>query len=201
MNKTSTTAVNRETAPNNIRIGMIWAQAINGVIGKDGLMPWHIPEDLAHFKRLTLGKPVIMGRRTWDSLPERFRPLEGRRNIVVTRQDQWVADGVNVCHSFASAVALVDVEAGAGASAGASAAALDASHHSEVDVWVIGGGEIYRQAMLQATILVVTEINRHCEGDTYAPQITGEWTPTHEQLPPWQRSRSGLEYRFITYTR
>ena len=75
------------------RIGLIWAQARGGVIGKDGAMPWHLPEDLAHFKRTTLGCPVIMGRKTWDSLPPKFRPLPGRRNIVVTRNTQWQADG------------------------------------------------------------------------------------------------------------
>jgi dihydrofolate reductase len=68
------------------RIGLIWAQARGGVIGKDGTMPWHLPEDLAHFKRTTLSHPVIMGRKTWESLPPRFRPLPGRANLVVTRQ-------------------------------------------------------------------------------------------------------------------
>ena len=71
------------------QVGLIWAQARGGVIGKDGVMPWHLPEDLAHFKRTTLSHPVIMGRRTWDSVPPRFRPLPERRNIVVTRQGDW----------------------------------------------------------------------------------------------------------------
>ena len=79
---------------NHMDIALIYARAANGVIGKDGTMPWHLPEDLAHFKRLTLGCPVIMGRKTWDSLPERFRPLPGRINIVITRQPDWHQDGV-----------------------------------------------------------------------------------------------------------
>ncbi len=70
---------------------LIWASARNGVIGKDHTMPWHLPEDLAHFKSTTLGSPVIMGRKTWDSLPEKFRPLAGRLNVVMTRQTQWSA--------------------------------------------------------------------------------------------------------------
>ena len=72
---------------------LIFARAANGVIGKNGTLPWHLPEDLAHFKRTTLGCPVIMGRKTWDSLPPRFRPLPGRLNIVVTRQSDWQAEG------------------------------------------------------------------------------------------------------------
>ena len=77
----------------SMEIALIYARAANGVIGKDGTMPWHLPEDLAHFKQLTQGSPVIMGRKTWDSLPPRFRPLPGRTNIVITRQPGWQADG------------------------------------------------------------------------------------------------------------
>lgn len=76
-----------------MRLHLILARAANGVIGNNNALPWHLPEDLAHFKRLTSGCPVIMGRKTWDSLPARFRPLPGRRNIVVTRQPDWQADG------------------------------------------------------------------------------------------------------------
>ena len=78
------------------RISLIWAQAADGVIGEAGSIPWHLPEDLAHFKELTHGGAVIMGRRTWDSLPERFRPLAGRRNIVITRQKDWSVEGATV---------------------------------------------------------------------------------------------------------
>ena len=74
-------------------VGLIWAEAHGGVIGAEGGMPWNVPEDLAHFKEITLGAPVIMGRKTWDSLPERFRPLPGRENIVITRQQDWSAEG------------------------------------------------------------------------------------------------------------
>ena len=76
-----------------MRLGLVWAQARGGVIGKDGGMPWHVPEDLAHFKAVTSGHPVIMGRRTWESFPARFRPLPGRRNIVVTASPSWAEPG------------------------------------------------------------------------------------------------------------
>ena len=87
-----------------MKIGMIFARARNGVIGKGGVMPWHLPEDLAHFKRVTLGCPVIMGRKTWDSLPPRFRPLPGRINIVVTRQGDWCAAGATRASSLSQAI-------------------------------------------------------------------------------------------------
>src|SRR5690606_18681852 len=101
------------------RVGLIWAESIGGVIGYQGAMPWHLPEDLAHFKDLTMGSPVIMGRKSWDALPERFRPLPGRQNIVVTRQADWQADGADVAHSVSAALEL------------AAASAAD-------EVWVIG---------------------------------------------------------------
>ena len=87
-------------------LGLIFARARNGVIGRDNQMPWHLPEDLAHFKATTLGQPVIMGRKTWDSLPPRFRPLPGRLNVVITRQPHWVAEGAQVAHSLPEALAL-----------------------------------------------------------------------------------------------
>ena len=116
---------------------LIYARARNGVIGRDGRMPWHLPEDLAHFKRATLGSPVIMGRKTWESLPPVFRPLPGRRNIVVTRQGDWQASGAEVAHSLEQALALCQ----------------DAPL-----AWVMGGADIYRQALPLAQQVVVTEI-------------------------------------------
>ena len=85
-------------------VGLIWAEAAGGVIGAEGGMPWHVPEDMAHFKEITLGAPVVMGRKTWDSLPERFRPLEGRENIVITRQQDWTAEGARRAATVAEAV-------------------------------------------------------------------------------------------------
>ncbi len=90
---------------------LIYARAANGVIGKDGTMPWHLPEDMAHFKRLTSGCPVIMGRKTWDSLPPRFRPLPGRSNIVVTRQPDWHENGVQRSSSLREALQICEQSA------------------------------------------------------------------------------------------
>jgi dihydrofolate reductase len=104
-----------------MKLGLIFARARNGVIGKAGGLPWHLPEDMAHFKQVTMGCPVIMGRKTWDSLPERFRPLPGRTNIVVTRAPQWNAPGAVRAASLPEAVALCT---------------------GQPQAWVIGGADI-----------------------------------------------------------
>ncbi|MGI5340724.1 dihydrofolate reductase [Streptomyces sp. CA-181903] len=168
-------------------VGLIWAQARDGVIGAGNAIPWHLPEDLAHFKAVTLGHPVVMGRRTWDSLPPRFRPLPGRRNIVVTRDPDWAADGADRAGSVAEALRLA-------------AEPQDASAPAEV--WVIGGGEIYRAALEYATVLAVTEVDLTVDGgDTYAPALDGSWTLTEDT--GWQTSASaaGPRYRMRGYAR
>lgn len=158
-------------------LGLIWAQTLDGVIGADGVMPWHLPEDLAHFRAVTRGKTVIMGRRTWDSLPERFRPLPGRQNIVITRQLDWAGEGASVAHGVDDALALADGP-----------------------VWVIGGAEIYRLALPYADALEVTEIDADIAGDTLAPAITAEWTVNETgSTADWLRSSTGLPYRFVGY--
>ena len=159
------------------RISLIWAQARNGVIGKDGVMPWHLPEDLAHFKRTTLSHPVIMGRRTWDSIPPRFRPLPGRRNIVVTRQADWQETGVE------SAPSLVD--------------ALQKCENDR-QVWIIGGAQIYAQALPLADCVEVTEIGQDFDGDAYAPTLGPEWK---EAAREHHTSASGLPFCFVRYLR
>lgn len=167
-----------------MRVGAIWAQAHGGAIGRDGAMPWHLPEDLAHFKRSTLGDPVIMGRRTWDSLPERFRPLPGRRNIVVTRDRSFEAPGAETAYSLAGAIAAA--ETGPGGPAGR--------------VWVMGGGQLYREAMAVADELLVTEIDLDVtDADTFAPEIGSEWELCDAGDP--LVSASGLGYRFTRYIR
>lgn len=159
-------------------IGLIWAQAHGGVIGNDGGMPWHIPEDLAHFKATTLGSPVVMGRRTWESFPARFRPLPGRRNIVITRQPDFDADGAEVVHSLEDALALVT---------------------AEPLTWVIGGAQVYRASLPLAERLEVTEIDADFDGDAFAPEIDETWTL--ESRSPWQTSSGGPRYRFLRYAR
>ncbi|MEO3765848.1 dihydrofolate reductase [Streptomyces sp. B5E4] len=165
-----------------MNVGLIWAQARGGVIGAENAIPWRLPEDMAHFKATTLGHPVVMGRRTWDSLPPRFRPLPGRRNVVVTRDPRWTADGAVRAGSVDGALELAGGEA-------ADAAA----------VWVIGGGEIYRAALTHATTLSVTEVDTEVAGDTYAPAPGPEWRVAEDG--GWQVSGAGLRYRIRTFTR
>lgn len=160
----------------------IWAQSRSGAIGSDGAMLWHLPEDMAYFKRATLGKPVVMGRRTWESFPERFRPLPGRPNIVITRAEGYQAAGADVVHSLDSG--------------------LDAARAADPDAWVIGGGEIYRAAMPLVDELWVTEVDVDAEGDAYAPQIGPEWRiDRSDPADGWRTGRAGTRYRFLVYTR
>lgn len=158
-----------------MKLGLVWAQARNGVIGKDGVLPWHLPEDLAHFKRTTLGAPVIMGRRTWESLPPRFRPLPGRRNVVITRDPAWQAAGADRAASLDEALALC---------AGAET------------VWITGGAEIFRLALPRAHVAVVTEIDADHEGDVYAPHVGDEW---REEARERHVSAAGVPYSFVRY--
>jgi dihydrofolate reductase len=164
-------------------VALIWAEATGGVIGQGGGIPWHLPEDLARFRELTSGGTVVMGRRTWESLPERFRPLPGRRNVVVTRQAGWEAPGADVVHS---------VEDALGAAAGAA---------SGETIWVMGGGDIYRQAVAVADRLEITEVDLDIAGDTLAPEIGEGWVRTITPASGWLESRTGLRYRFATLTR
>jgi dihydrofolate reductase len=156
-------------------LGMIWAQSSSGVIGRGNGIPWRVPEDMARFKEITMGHTVIMGRLTWESLPAKFRPLPGRRNVVVTRQADYTADGAEVV------TALED-------------APLD-------NAWVIGGSQIYGLAMPLATRCEVTEIDidvRREDDDALAPLLDESWAGTEGH---WQDSSSGLRYRFYSYKR
>ena len=176
-----------------MKIGLIWAEAHGGVIGNEGGMPWHLPEDLAHFKRVTLGSPVVMGRRTWDSLNPRFRPLPGRRNIVVTRQHDWTAEGAEVAHSLEDALALAAEPANAVADS-----LVDAAPRT----WIIGGGQILRDAIAFANHLEVTEIDARFDGDSFAPEVDESWVAVAvEPGSGWAESRTGIRYRFLTYAR
>lgn len=158
-----------------MKLHLIFARAANGVIGFNGNLPWHLPEDMAHFKRLTMGSPVIMGRKTWESLPPKFRPLPGRLNIVVTRQADWHAAGAWVAHSVPEACALCPPDS---------------------DAWIIGGAEIYAQALPLAETAVVTEIDADFEGDAFAPQFGPEWTESAREK---HVSTTGLIFSFVTY--
>src|SRR5690554_1475013 len=169
-------------------VGLIWAESEGGIIGSDGTLPWHLPEDLAHFKELTLGSPVVMGRKSWDALPDRFRPLPGRRNIVVTRNAQWQADGAEVAHSVDEALSL-------------------ASEPATATVWVIGGAQIFASAIERADRLEVTQIRERFDGDTTAPAIDESWVQAAADpvsagsTRGWHTSRTGIEYRYLSYER
>ncbi|MBT9511578.1 MAG: dihydrofolate reductase [Acidovorax sp.] len=156
---------------------LIYARAANGVIGRDNQIPWHLPEDMAHFKQLTQGCPVVMGRKTWDSLPPRFRPLPGRTNIVVTRQADWQADGAQRAASLADALAPWD---------------------AGQMVWVIGGAQIYAEALPLADCVEVTEIDKNFDGDAYAPTLGAAWV---ESARSGHVSTNGLPFSFVTYVR
>jgi dihydrofolate reductase len=154
---------------------MIYARARNGVIGKQGQLPWHLPEDLAHFKRTTLGQAVVMGRVTWESLPEKFRPLPGRTNVVVSKQTSFEATGAQVVSSLEAAMALFPT--------------------NEV-VWLIGGAQLYSQALPLVSQIVVTEIDADFEGDAFAPSLsTNDWTETERSS---HVSAQGLAYHLVT---
>lgn len=145
------------------------------MIGAGNQLPWHLPEDMVHFKRLTLGCPVIMGRKTWDSLPPRFRPLPGRVNIVVTRQKDWSAAGALRASSIQEAMELCGPAAQA---------------------WVIGGAQIYAEAAPLAGTAVVTEIEQAFEGDALAPQFGPQWQETARES---HVSSNGLKFSFVSY--
>ncbi len=159
------------------RLHLIYARAANGVIGINGALPWHLPEDLAHFKRTTLGCPVIMGRKTWDSLPPKFRSLPGRTNIVVTRQPDWHETGAQPAQNLREALQLCEQAS---------------------DVWVIGGAQLYALAEPLASTAVVTEIEQDFAGDAFAPTLGPAWK---ESARDRQVAASGLAFSFVTYTR
>lgn len=169
-------------------VGMIWAQTNQGIIGNDGGMPWSVPEDMAHFKRVTTGHPVVMGRRTWESFPEKFRPLPERSNIVITRQEAWAeseeARGSVVLSNLEEA--LVEAQFSPGGS----------------EVWVIGGGEVYAQALEHSNVAVITVINTDVPGDTKAPRLDSEWSfRGASPKEGWHTSKNGTEYRFTLWAR
>lgn len=169
------------------RVGLIWAEAHDHVIGAGGDMPWRLPEDMRRFRRITLGSPVVMGRRTWESFGSPPRPLPGRTNVVVTRDADYDAPGATVVSTLETAL---DV------------ARIVAEEDGAETVWVIGGGEVYRQALAIADTVERTEIDADLEGDTTAPALGAGWATT--VLDPeegWHVSDGGLRYRFRTLVR
>ncbi|MCP5284488.1 MAG: dihydrofolate reductase [Burkholderiaceae bacterium] len=159
-------------------VSLIAAVARNGAIGRGNDLLWTDPADQRHFRQTTMGYPVVMGRRTWDSLPARYRPLPGRRNIVITRNVAFDAPGAETAPGLDSALALL----------------ADAPR-----VFVIGGGELYALALPAADTLVLTEIDAELDGDTFFPAFDSTPFDEVERLP--QRAADGTPFAFVTYRR
>lgn len=159
-------------------LSLIAAVARNRVIGKDNQLLWHLPGDMRHFRETTRGKPVIMGRKTWESLPEKFRPLPGRQNIVISRNPAYAAPGATLAASLEDALKLVE---------------------TSDEAFVIGGADLYRQALPFAECLYLTELTADFEGDTSFPEVPPtDWKETsRSQLA----EENGLAYAFVVYQR
>jgi dihydrofolate reductase len=157
-------------------VGLIWAQSTSGVIGRDGRIPWRLPEEQARFKELTMGHTVVMGRLTWESLPAKVRPLPGRKNVVLTRQADYMADGADVVTTLVDALA-------------------------DDEIWVIGGEQIYTLALPIATRCEVTEVEIDLprqDGDAVAPVLDESWMGA---TGDWLTSGSGLRFRYHSFQR
>jgi dihydrofolate reductase len=165
------------------RITAIWAQGQDGVIGSNGTIPWTIPQDLAFFKEQTMGGAVIMGRKTWESIPEKFRPLPGRVNIVLSYNTRFTAPGALVAHGRRNA--------------------LDIADHNP-NIFIIGGDQIYQQFMWYVDRVIVTEVDYTAKGDAYAPTLRrpGEWNLVSSS--DWNDShpgQMGFKFRHLVYER
>ena len=159
-------------------LSLIAALARHNVIGLNNTLPWHLPEDLKHFREITTGKAVIMGRKTWDSLPPRFRPLPGRRNIVLSRDATLILAGAEVVGSLAAALALLG---------------------ADDEAIVIGGAELYRQALPLAERLYLTRIDAEFDGDAFFPAIDPAAWSERERIEG--QSANGLTYAFLRMER
>jgi dihydrofolate reductase len=162
-----------------VTISLIWAQAQARVIGAEGALPWHLPEDLRNFRELTAGSVVVMGRRTWESLPERFRPLPGRTNVVLTTDPLWSAEGARPAYSVSQVLSRYP------------------------DCWVIGGGTVYAEFLPHAERAVVTDVDLAVEGDTRAPVLGTGWrVVARTPAEGWATSEStGLRYAVSDHRR
>jgi len=161
-----------------MRISAVVAVSENDVIGRDGGLPWHVSSDLKLFREITLGKPIIMGRRTWDSLPR--KPLPGRRNIVITRQTDFYADGAELAHSVDEALALCA---------------------GETEVSIIGGGQVYADALDRTTRIYLTRVHMQVEGDTFLPALQDDEWKEVERRPFPMGERDDAAFTLIVLDR
>jgi dihydrofolate reductase len=159
------------------RVSLVLARADNGIIGANNAIPWRIADDMKRFKALTMGKPIVMGRKTWDSFPK--KPLPGRTNIVITRDANWRADGAVVVHSLEDAIARAREE-----------------HPEEISV--IGGAEVYRLALPAADMIHLTEVHTDAVGDVSMPAFGSEWRETTRED---HATPEGLRYSYVTLAR
>lgn len=159
-------------------LSLLLARAANGVIGKDNALPWRLPEDMAYFKRISMGKSVIMGRKTWDSLPEKFRPLPGRRNIVVSRNPDWQAAGAQRAESLEAAVALCA---------------------PSEEAILIGGAQLYVAGLALADRIYLTEIDQAFEGDTFFPPLQADQWQEVSRESHHKDGDPPFDYHFVVY--
>lgn len=160
------------------RLTLIAAVARNRAIGLNNQLPWHLPEDLKHFRTVTQGHPVIMGRKTWESLPDSFRPLPGRLNLVMSRQKNYPAPGARMVASLSEALEAVN---------------------QTPEAFVIGGAELYAQALPQANRLILTEVETDVAGDAWFPEFDRTlWLESSREV---HVSQQGLTFAFVTYER
>lgn len=161
-------------------VSLVVAMGANRVIGRDGRLPWHLPEDLAHFKQRTLGHPMVMGRATFESIG---RPLPGRTTIVVTRDRSWSAEGIEVAHGVPAAV--------------------ERAGELDEEIFVVGGAQVYAEALERglADELVVTRVGASPEGDTFFPSIDWQhWTEVG-RVPHVGPEPDRLPFDIVTYRR
>lgn len=166
-----------------MRLSMIVAMAENRIIGRDGGMPWHLSADLKYFKRVTMGAPVIMGRKTYESIG---RALPGRTNIIVTRDRTFVRDGIEVVHDLSDAIRQAETIA---------------TGENKDEIFVIGGAQIYDQALSRADRLYITEIHQTCDGDAAFPEFSkSDWRETaRENHEP--EAENGPAFSFVVWER
>ncbi|MGV0925519.1 dihydrofolate reductase [Empedobacter tilapiae] len=157
-------------------INIVVAKASNNVIGAKNDLIWHLPNDLKHFKSLTSGHPIIMGRKTFESLG---RPLPNRTNIVVTRDQNWNAEGIEIASSLSKAIV--------------------AAKKIDDDIYIIGGGNIYKQAMEFTDVLYITEVHHEFDGDTYFPEIDSDEWEEVEREDFKKNEKHPYAYSFVTY--
>lgn len=189
-------SLSRNDLPEGIEIAMIWAETSAGIIGDGNDMPWYLPEDLTHFKDATVGHPVVMGRTSWEALGDKYRPLPGRENFVVTRKSDYQAPGGHVHSSIPDAIRA--------------AAEFAKTTNDSNTVWILGGGQVYAQCMPIADRVVITEIDMVAPDrfQVYAPAMdeeqfqveSSEWMVS-EKGHPVDEEPNGLRYRFRTWTR